>query len=95
MSCVQRDDGARLWHTPDGVHIDLRGLEPPEPLVSILRLIDAGEVDDVLIAHFDREPIFLYPELEDRGWTHELLGHSCDGSECEDGVQLRLARWSR
>lgn len=92
-SCARSDDGARAWSTPDAVHVDLRGLEPPEPMVTILRMIDAGGVDGVLVGHFDREPIFLYPELDDRGWGHEILRSSCGGSACEDGVQLRLARW--
>jgi hypothetical protein len=95
MSCVRPDDGARAWHTPEAVHVDLRGLEPPEPMVTILRMIDSGEIDTALIAHFDREPIFLYPELDDRGWSHEIMPSPCGGPTCEDGVQLRLARWSR
>jgi uncharacterized protein DUF2249 len=95
MHCVRPDDGSRLWRTPDAVHVDLRGLEPPEPMVTILRMIDEGEVDTALVAHFDREPIFLYPELEDRGWAHELVSHSCGGPACEDEIQLRLTRWSR
>jgi hypothetical protein len=94
MSCARPDDGSRVWHTPEAAHVDLRGLEPPEPMVTILRMIDGGEVDSALIAHFDREPIFLYPELDDRGWSHEIVPSSCAGSTCEDGVQLRLARWS-
>jgi hypothetical protein len=95
MSCARPDDASRLWHTPDAAHVDLRGLDPPEPMVTILRMIDAGEVDGVLIAHFDREPIFLYPELEDRGWNHELIAHSCGAPGCADDVQLRLMRWGR
>ena len=48
-----------MWRTADAVHIDLRGLEPPEPMVAILQTIDGGEVDTALVAHLDREPIFL------------------------------------
>ena len=94
MSCVGTGNASRLWRTQDAAHIDLRGLEPPEPMITILRMIDAGEVDGVLVAHLDREPIFLYPELDDRGWTHEILPSACGGAACEEGVQLRLARWS-
>jgi hypothetical protein len=90
MHCDNRDDGSRRWRTEEGAHIDLRGLDPPEPMVTILRLIDEGEADSVLIAHFDREPIFLYPELDDRGWTHEMIASSCAG--CGDDVTLRLVR---
>ena len=94
MSRTRPEDGSRVWHTPDAVHIDVRGLEPPEPMVAILRIIDHGEVDSVLIAHLDREPIFLYPELDDRGWSHEIIQPSCLGPDCEDEVTLRLMRGS-
>jgi hypothetical protein len=46
----------------------------------------------VLIAHLDREPIFLYPELDDRGWSHEVMESSCGGQDCADGVRLRMVR---
>lgn len=55
------------WLEADGLHLDVRGLEPPQPLVQILALIDSGEVDR-LIVHHERDPVFLYPELEERGW---------------------------
>lgn len=95
MSCARRDDGERVWRTADAVHIDVRGLEPPQPMLAILRMIDAGEADSVLIAHLDREPIFLYPELDDRGWSYEIVPPWCGGAACEDGVQVRLVRCSR
>ncbi len=85
------EDGTRVWRTADAMHIDVRGLEPPEPMVEILRLIDQGEVDAVLIAHFDREPIFLYPELDDRGWSHEVVS-SCGDADCTHEVTLRIVR---
>jgi len=44
-----------VWLTADAVHIDLRGLEPPELMVAILQTIDGGEVDTALVAHFDRD----------------------------------------
>ena len=94
MHCAGPEDGTRTWRTPDAVHVDVRGLEPPEPMVEILRMIDSGEAP-VIVGYFDREPIFLYPELEDRGWSHELIPSSCGGPGCEDEVRLRLVRWGR
>jgi hypothetical protein len=94
MSCAERPLDERMWRTSDAVHIDVRGLEPPQPMVEILRLIDAGEVEGALVAHLDREPIFLYPELDDRGWSHELMEH-CGDHDCADGVKVRMVRWSR
>ncbi len=73
--------------------MDVRGLDPPEPMIAILQAIDGGEVDTVLVAHLDREPIFLYPELDDRGWSHEILQSSCGSSGCEDGIMLRMERY--
>lgn len=82
-----------MWRTADAIHIDVRDLESPEPMVAILQTIDGGEVETALIAHLDREPIFLYPELDDRGWSHELIQPSCGSTDCEDEVMLRMVRW--
>ncbi len=84
----------RMWRTADAVHIDLRGLDPPEPMVAILRLIDGNEVETALVAHLDREPIFLYPELDEREWNHEVVGFSRGMTNREDGVMLRMTRLS-
>jgi hypothetical protein len=73
----------------DGVtHLDVRGLPPPEPLVAILRLIDACDPDGeaVLIVHLDRDPVFLYPELAERGWAAQRMPAP------EGEVRLRLER---
>ena len=80
-----------MWRTADGIHLDLRGMQPPEPMVTVLRAIESGEVDSVLVGHFDGEPIFLYPELEERGWTHEAMDAQC--GDCEGGFMLRMVRW--
>jgi hypothetical protein len=42
--------------------------------------------------HLDREPIFLYPELDDRGWAHEIVAAACGDPACEDEVRLQLTR---
>jgi hypothetical protein len=93
MTCVRPEDDSRLWRTADAVHIDVRDLEAPEPMIAILRAIDGGEIDGALVAHLDREPIFLYPELDDRGWGYELLASSCESPGCDEGVMLRMVRW--
>ena len=59
----------RCWREADGVHIDVRGLDPPEPLVAILRLIDASSDGGPVVVHHDRDPRLLYPELAERGWA--------------------------
>ena len=84
-------DGSRKWRTAEGIHLDLRGLAPPEPMDTVLRTIESGEVDALLVGHFDSEPISLYPELEERGWSHEIVDSQC--GDCEGGFMLRMARW--
>jgi hypothetical protein len=84
----QPPGGLRTWRTAEAVHIDVRGLEPPGPMVAILRMIDSGEAQAVLIAHLDREPIFLYPELVDRGWSYDVVSLAGDDGE----VILKMAR---
>jgi hypothetical protein len=74
----------RRWSEADGEHIDVRGLAPPQPLVAILRLIDATPTLRVLIVHHDRDPMLLYPELAERGWAAERI----EGAPGE--VRLRL-----
>lgn len=85
-------DGSRQWTTADGVHLDLRGLD--EPAAELLRTLDSGTIDGTLVGHFDQEPIALYSELEERGWTHEAVDQHC-GTDCEGGFMLRMVRWSR
>ncbi len=63
-------------------------------MIAILRAIDGGGIDAGLIAHLDREPIFLYPELDERGWRYELLPSPCGGPERDDAVLLRMVRES-
>lgn len=92
-----RPDDERIWRTEEALHVDVRGLEPPGPMIAILRLIDGDQVDGALIAHLDREPIFLYPELHERGWAYELLPHAgggCGGEDscCGGGVRLQMVR---
>jgi len=45
-----------------------------------------------MTVHLDREPIFLYPELEARGWSYEMLPGIRDEAAGDDAVNIRLAR---
>ena len=51
--------------------IDVRGLEPPQPMVRVLESLDALAVDGELIVLHERRPMFLYPQLDERGFVHE------------------------
>lgn len=51
--------------------IDVRGLEPPQPMVRVLEALDRlGPGAQLEVLH-ERRPIFLYPQLDERGFTHE------------------------
>ena len=63
----------RCWRDAKGTHIDVRGLEPPGPLVAILRLVDATLDEGPIIVHHDRDPRMLHPELAERGWVATAL----------------------
>ncbi|MDP3085761.1 MAG: DUF2249 domain-containing protein [Rubrivivax sp.] len=74
------------WREVDGLHIDVRGLAPPAPLVAILQLIETCDEALPVIAHLDRDPVMLYPELAERGWSAERVPGA------PDEVRLRLQR---
>ncbi len=78
--------GARLWHQGEVAHIDVRGLEPPAPMLAILELLERPGCGAEVIVHHEREPLYLYPELAERGWRSELI----EGEAGE--VRLRLSR---
>jgi hypothetical protein len=61
-------EGAMTWREEDGLHIDVRKLTPPNPMLSIIRLIESIEGDETVVVHHEREPHFLAPELAERGW---------------------------
>jgi uncharacterized protein (DUF2249 family) len=61
--CFYRDEAT--------LRLDVRGLEPPEPMVRILARLDALGPGQTLEVIHDRRPLFLYPQLDDRGFRHE------------------------
>jgi len=65
--------GAPLRREADGLHIDVRGMVAPMPMLAILRLVASVEADARIIVHHDRDPIYLAPELAEIGWSIEPL----------------------
>lgn len=61
-------EGAMSWCEADGIHIDVRRLVPPQPMLAILRLLDGLGDGRAVIVHHDRMPHLLIPELAERGW---------------------------
>lgn len=53
------------------ISIDVRGLEPPQPMVRVLELVESLEPGQRLEVLHDRRPLFLYPQLDAQGLLHE------------------------
>ncbi len=69
--------------------LDVRGLEPPEPMVKILEALERLAPGDTLEVLHERRPMLLYPQLDDRGFVHET-------DEVERGVtRIRIHRRGR
>jgi TusA-related sulfurtransferase len=69
--------------------LDVRGLEPPEPMVKILKALERLAPGDTLEVLHERRPMLLYPQLEDRGFVHDTV-------ELERGVtRIRIRRGER
>jgi uncharacterized protein (DUF2249 family) len=69
------------WPEP-GVKLDSRDLDPPEPMVRILAAADKLAPGETLSALLRREPVFLFPQLEKRGFRW-LGGFTPDGTTYE------------
>lgn len=78
------DAGAGPWPAP-GTFLDNRGMAPPEPLVRILDALEHLGPGEVLEAINERDPVFLYPELEARGAAIRV-------DHRDDGVYLLIRR---
>jgi uncharacterized protein (DUF2249 family) len=74
------DDASRSAAT---VELDARGLEPPQPLVTILEALARLPDGAALRARTDRRPMHLYAQLAERGFTGETEEQS-DGSFITD-----------
>ena len=59
--------------------LDLRGLEPPEPMLRILNTLETLAPGSTFRARTDRQPIHLFPELIARG-AHHVSEAASDGS---------------
>ena len=80
---------ARRWTAADGIHVDVRGLAPPEPYLAIVRVLESiADAPTPVIVHHEREPVLLYGELAERGWTVERV----DAGPGEVRLKLERAR---
>lgn len=56
---------------PEVIHVENRGLEPPEPMVRILAIAQQLAPGQRMEALNERRPMLLYPKLEELGLAHE------------------------
>ena len=61
------------------IELDARGLEPPQPRQKILEALATLPDGVTLATRTDRQPLLLYPMLEQRGFAYETNPQS-DGS---------------
>ncbi|MBF0356798.1 MAG: DUF2249 domain-containing protein [Alphaproteobacteria bacterium] len=73
ISSIEAQANSKVWQAQDGWHIDVRGLKPPAPMLAILGLLENPDAGSRVVVHHDREPVFLYPELTERGWNWRLV----------------------
>ena len=73
------------WPEP-AIRLDNRDLDPPEPMVRILAAAEKLGPGETLSALLRREPVFLFPQLEKRGYRW-LGGFSPDGATYELSVR--------
>lgn len=52
--------------------LDNRRLSPPEPMLRILDALERLPPSDQLVAQMDRRPVFLFPELQERGYAYDI-----------------------
>jgi len=66
--------------SPDGdvIVLDVRGLEPPEPMMRTLAALESLPRGSTLVQLNVRVPQFLLPQLEARGFTYEVREQSAD-----------------
>jgi uncharacterized protein (DUF2249 family) len=57
---------------PGVVELDVRGLEPPEPMVRTLAALETLPRGHTLVQLNVKEPRFLLPQLTERGFTYEI-----------------------
>ncbi|WP_336136675.1 DUF2249 domain-containing protein [Natronomonas amylolytica] len=65
--------------------LDARELPPPEPLQETLERVADLDEETVLVQLNDREPKFLYPKLDDRGFEYRT-------ETVDDGVLTAIWR---
>jgi len=62
------DDNKEPEFNEEVFELDVRDLEPPEPMVKILETLPKLSDNTILLVHHHREPLMLYDKLAERGY---------------------------
>ena len=68
--------GVLAGEVKDVLLLDVRGLEPPEPMVRTLEALETLPRGHTLVQLNVRVPEFLLPRLEERGFAYEIREQS-------------------
>jgi uncharacterized protein (DUF2249 family) len=61
-----------MTSTDKRIHLDVCGLQPPEPLERVLEALSTLQRDQTLCVLIDREPIPLFRILEKNGFAYDM-----------------------
>lgn len=61
--------------------LDNRGLTPPEPMQRTLKALEDLKSGEQLKIINDRKPMFLFEELDQKGYTYEVTPREDSGFE--------------
>ncbi len=67
-----QDTKKRVWTEDGTVYIDVKGLEPPQPMALVLETLAKTEAHKTVIVFHERKPVFLLPKLEEKGYKYEI-----------------------
>jgi uncharacterized protein (DUF2249 family) len=86
LSDAEALKGQGIEVSDEVIRLDNRGLEPPEPMIRILAVVQQLAPGQRLEARNERRPMLLYPKLEELGCSHQTVDLP------EGGVLLTVRR---
>lgn len=70
---LDSDEGERFWLEGEELHMDVRQMPPPMPMIAILEFLDSGAHEGAVFVHTPHFPVHLLPELEERHVQWQLV----------------------
>lgn len=86
MAMIFPSTASKTWRDGEDLHLDVRGLPPPQPMVMALEFLDTLDDTRALFLHTPFVPMPLLDEVECRGWAWTIV------SEAPGDVVVHLER---